>query len=146
MHAVSVTLRSTLSSAFHPTSSSFHSLSISCISSCTSSTTMRAVGTLRNPPKRRWTQLTNPTSTQIRCYWIAKFYCTRNGSLTASSARNPRDFGPQAYVGISVFGEVSTNTVLPFFVSPLLQRLPNLNSLFQRNVRAYASPGPLDYL
>ena len=32
------------------------------------------------------------------------------------------------------------------FVSPLLKHhLPNLRSLFQRNVRAHASPDPLDY-
>ena len=35
----------------------------------------------------------------------------------------------------------------PVFVSPLLKRhLPNPSSFFQRNVRARASPGPLDYL
>ena len=33
------------------------------------------------------------------------------------------------------------------FVSPLLKHhLPNLRSLFQRDVRAHASPSPLDFL
>ena len=44
------------------------------------------------------------------------------------------------------FAEVSVNTMLPFFVSPLLKRhLPNLCSLFQRNLRAHVSPGPRDW-
>ena len=63
----------------------------------------------------------------IRCDQVTKLYCTRYGSAVASSARNPRNFGSQAYVAISVFREVSINTVLPFFVSPLLKHhLPNL--------------------
>ena len=68
-------------------------------------------------------------------------------SLIASSARNPRNFGSQAFVAISVFAEVSFNTVLPFLYPPLLKHHhPNLSSLLQRNVRAHASPSPLDYL
>ena len=65
IHACSERYSSTLSSPFHPTSSSPHSSSISCSPSCTSSTTLRAVVTLRTSPKRRWTQLTNPTSSQL---------------------------------------------------------------------------------
>ena len=49
----------------------------------------------------------------IRCFQIANFYCTRNTSLTAPSARTPRNFGLQAYVAISVYREVSINTVFP---------------------------------
>ena len=68
VHACSERYSSTLSSPFHPTSSSPHSSSISCSPSCspscTSSTNLRAVVTLRTSPKRRWTQLTNPTSAQ----------------------------------------------------------------------------------
>ena len=66
IHACSERYYSTLSSPFHPTSSSSHSLSISCSSSCTSSTTLMVVVTLRTSPKRRWTLLTNPTSLQNR--------------------------------------------------------------------------------
>ena len=39
--------------------------SISWTSSCTSSTTLRTVVTLPTSPKRRWTQLINPTSSQV---------------------------------------------------------------------------------
>ena len=58
-------ISSTLSSPFPSTSSSSHSSLTSCTSSCTSSTALRAVATLRTSPERRWTQLTNPTSSQI---------------------------------------------------------------------------------
>ena len=67
IHACSERYSSALSSPFHPTSSSPHSSSISCSPYCTSSTTLRAIVTLRTSPKRRWTQLTNPTSTQNQC-------------------------------------------------------------------------------
>ena len=65
LHACSGRYSSTLSSPFHPTSSSPHSSSISFSPSCTSSTTLRAVVTLRTSPKRRWCPLTNSTSTQV---------------------------------------------------------------------------------
>ena len=54
IHACSERYSSTLSSPFHPISSSSHSLSISCSPSCTSSTTLRAAVTLRTSPKRVW--------------------------------------------------------------------------------------------
>ena len=66
IHACSERHSSTLSSPFHPTSSSSHSPSISCSPCCTSSTTLRAVLTLRTPPKRRWDLQTSPTSPQNR--------------------------------------------------------------------------------
>ena len=66
IHACSERFSSTLSSPFHPTSSSSHSSSISCSPSCASCTTSRAVVTLRTSPERRWTPLTNPTSSQMR--------------------------------------------------------------------------------
>ena len=48
---------------------------------------------------------------------------------------------------LSVSAEVSMNTVLPFFVSPLLKHyFPNLSSLFQKNVRGHAPPDPLELL
>ena len=54
IHACSGRHPSTLSSPFHPTSSSSHSPSISCSPCCSSSTSLRTVATLRTPPKRRW--------------------------------------------------------------------------------------------
>ena len=57
VHKWSEPFSSILGSPFQPTSSSPHSCSISC----TSSTTLRAVVTLRTSPERRWTLLTNPT-------------------------------------------------------------------------------------
>ena len=55
-------ISSTLSPPFPSTSSSSHSSLTSCTSLCTSSTTLRAVATLRTSPERRWTLLTTPTS------------------------------------------------------------------------------------
>ena len=52
IHACSERYSSTVSSPFHPTSPSSHSLSISCSHSCISSTTLRAVATLRTSPKK----------------------------------------------------------------------------------------------
>ena len=71
-------------SPFHPTSSSSHSLSISCSPSCTSSTTLRAVVTLRTSPKRRWTQLTNPTSSQPKNYDLMETYVESYTELLTS--------------------------------------------------------------
>ena len=51
-HACSERYSSTLSSPFHPTSSSSHSLSTSCSLSCISSTTLRAAVTLRTSPNK----------------------------------------------------------------------------------------------
>ena len=53
IHACSGRYSSTLSSPFHPTSSSSHSLSIFCISCCTSSTTLRVAVTLRISPEKK---------------------------------------------------------------------------------------------
>ena len=57
-------ISSTSSSPLPSASSSSHSSSISCTSSYTSSTTLRAVVTLRTSPEKRWTPLTTPTSSQ----------------------------------------------------------------------------------
>ena len=58
-------ISSTLSPPFLSTSSSSQSSLISCTSPCTSSTTWRAVVTLRTSPERRWTPLTTPTSSHF---------------------------------------------------------------------------------
>ena len=64
IHACDERVSSTLSPPFSTTCSS-HSSFISCTSSCTSSTTLRAVASLCTPPKRVWTLLTTPTSSQV---------------------------------------------------------------------------------
>ena len=47
----------------------------------------------------------------IGCNQITTFFCTKYGSAIASSARGPCDVGPVADLAISVFREVSINTV-----------------------------------
>ena len=47
----------------------------------------------------------------ICCYQVTKFFCTWYGSANASSARGPCIFGPLTDLAISVFREVSVNTV-----------------------------------
>ena len=47
----------------------------------------------------------------ICCNQITKIVCTRYGSASASSARGSCNFGPLTNLAISVFGEVSINTV-----------------------------------
>ena len=47
----------------------------------------------------------------ICCYHVTKIFCTRYGSANASSARGSCNFGPLTDVAISVFGEMSVNTV-----------------------------------
>ena len=54
-----------LSPQFSSSSWSSHSSFISCTSSRTSSTSLRAVASLCTPPERRWTLLTTPTSSQV---------------------------------------------------------------------------------
>ena len=56
---------STLSPPLSFTSSSSHSFFISYTSSCTSSTSLRAVASLYTPPKSVWTLLTRPTLSQV---------------------------------------------------------------------------------
>ena len=48
----------------------------------------------------------------ICCYQVTKIFCTRHGSAIASSARCPCNFGPLTDLPISVFREMSVNTVL----------------------------------
>ena len=47
----------------------------------------------------------------ICCYQVTKIFSTRHGFAFASSARSPCNFGPLADLTISVFREVSMNTV-----------------------------------
>ena len=49
----------------------------------------------------------------IGCNQITKMFCKWYDSTNTSSARSPCDFGPLADLAISVFREVSINTVLP---------------------------------
>ena len=48
----------------------------------------------------------------ICCFQVTKIFCTRYGSAIGSSARGPCNFGPLTDLAISVFGEMSINTVL----------------------------------
>ena len=47
----------------------------------------------------------------IGCNQITKIFCTRYDSANTSSARGPCDFGPFTDLAISVFREVSIDTV-----------------------------------
>ena len=47
----------------------------------------------------------------ICCYQVTNIFCTRYGSANASSARGSCNFGPLTDLAISVFREVSINTV-----------------------------------
>ena len=59
----------------------------------------------------------------ICCNQVTNIFCTRYGSVNASSARGPCDFGPLADLALSVFREVSLNTVFTQFrTSHMLQR------------------------
>ena len=47
----------------------------------------------------------------ICCYQVTKIFCARYGFAITSSARGPCNFGPLTDLAISVFREVSINTV-----------------------------------
>ena len=55
----------------------------------------------------------------ICCYQVTKFFCTRYGSAIASSARGPCNCGPLTDLAISVFREMSINTVLTQILTSL---------------------------
>ena len=55
----------------------------------------------------------------ICCYQVTKIFSTRCGSAIASSARGPFDFGPFTDLAISVFTDMSINTVLTQILTSL---------------------------
>ena len=55
----------------------------------------------------------------IFCYQVTEVFCTRYGSAIASSARGPCNFGPLTDLAISVFREMSINTVLTQLLTSL---------------------------
>ena len=59
----------------------------------------------------------------ICCYQVTKFVSTRYGFAIASSARGPCNFGPFTDLAISVFREMSMNTVLTQILTSLCCRL-----------------------
>ena len=63
----------------------------------------------------------------ICCYKVTKIFCTRYGSAIASSARGPCDVGPLTDLAISVFREMSCNTVLTQILTWALKRLHEKN-------------------
>ena len=78
-----------------------HPSFISCTSSCTSSTTLRAVASLCTPPKRVWTILTTPTSSQVyepNAYDLKETYVeSYTESLTSPSPSTPQ-FSKQEFL------------------------------------------------
>ena len=67
----------------------------------------------------------------ICCYQVTKIFCTGYGSTNASSARGPCDFGPLADLAISVFREMSMNSV---FTQILTSRGCGLCRRFMRRI------------
>ena len=59
----------------------------------------------------------------ICCYQVTKNFSARYDSAKTSSARGPCDFGPLADLAISVFREVSINTVFTQILTSLCSRL-----------------------
>ena len=55
----------------------------------------------------------------ICCYQVTKFFSTRYSSTIAFSAWGPCNFGPFTDLAISVFGEVSINTVFTQILTSL---------------------------
>ena len=55
----------------------------------------------------------------ICCYQVTKIYSTKYGSAIASSAWGPCNFGPFTDLAISVFREMSINTVLTQILTSL---------------------------
>ena len=55
----------------------------------------------------------------ICCYQVTKIFCTKYGSAIASSARCPCNFGPLTDLAISVFKEMSINTVFTQIITSL---------------------------
>ena len=51
----------------------------------------------------------------ISCYHVTKLFCAMRCFTNASSAGSSCNFGSQAYFAISVFWEVSKDTVVPWF-------------------------------
>ena len=68
----------------------------------------------------------------ICCYQVTKIFCTRYGSAIASSAQGPCNFGPLTDLAISVFREMSCNTV---FTQILTSRGWALQILHEKNWR-----------
>ena len=63
----------------------------------------------------------------ISCNQITKIFCSKYGSANASSAWGPCNFGPFTDLAISVFGEMSFNTVLTQILTSLECALKKLH-------------------
>ena len=59
----------------------------------------------------------------ICCYQVTKIYSSRYGFAIASSAWGPCNFGPFTDPAISVFREMSMNTVITQILTSLCSRL-----------------------
>ena len=71
----------------------------------------------------------------ICCYQVTKIFCTRCGCANASSARGPCNFGPLTDLAISVFREVSLNTVFTQIRTSRRRRLHEIFSEFLQPFR-----------
>ena len=60
------------------------------------------------------------------CYPVTRIFGTRYGSAIASSARSPCNFGPLTDFAISVFREVSFNTVFTQIRTPSEAKAPKI--------------------
>ena len=131
IHACDERISSTLSAPFPSTSSSSHSSCIFCTSSCTSSTTLRAVASLSTPPKRVWTLLTTPTSVQVM-------------SLRPQGDRSSPTQGP--WLPLPPFSLLSSLSSLPPIPTPSplppavpQARVPRGRRVWWHRTRGYAS-------
>ena len=61
----------------------------------------------------------------ICCYQVTKIVSSRYGSAIASSARGPCNFGPFTDLAISVFREISRNTVFAQMLTAVEQVCDN---------------------
>ena len=70
----------------------------------------------------------------ICCHQVTKLFSTRYGFAIASSARGPCNLGPFTDLAISVFDEVSINTVLTY-PNPHVSLWSALKKLHEKNWR-----------
>ena len=69
----------------------------------------------------------------VCCYQVTKIYSSRYGFAIASSARGPCNFGPFTDLAISVFREMSFNTV--FNPNPHFSQAEALKMVHEKNWR-----------
>ena len=68
----------------------------------------------------------------ICCNQITQFFCTKYGSANETSARGPCNFRPLADLAISVFRELTINSVYP---NPHFSQAQDLMTVHEKNQR-----------